>query len=99
MGMEEFQEEADIPMQYAQEFERIEQNEERVESAVERVEKKRKERRRYYAFLEAKVSSKRVATYQKVGYKNEKPMLRLQTQQNQIGQGGHGGQGSVNFGS
>merc|ERR1712129_664760 len=35
----------------------------------------------------------------KVVYKNNQPMLRLQTQQNQIGQGGHGGQGSVNFGS
>merc|ERR1712013_146292 len=91
--IEEFTEEADIPMQYADDFERIEQEKTgAVESEREKVEKKRAQRRRYFEFLEQKYQRKSVATYQKVVYKNNAPMLRLQAQQ-------HSAQGSVNFGS
>jgi len=91
--IEEFQEEADIPMQYVDDFEAIEKGSSSSESERVKMERKRKERRKYFEFLEQKHRSKSVATYQKVVYKNNQPMLRLQAAQQ------HHPGGSINFSS
>ena len=84
--MENCKEEDDIPMQYLNDYERIEKGQlYKKETAYDieqkKVKQKRLNRKRYWANLEKKYQKKNVATYQKHVYKNNQPMLRLQNNQ------------------
>ena len=80
--MELCKEEDDIPMQYVEDYELIEQGEHpQSKLAVEeerRVQQKRVERRQYWSELDRKHQHQNVARYQKHVYQNEQPMLQFQ---------------------
>merc|ERR1719361_2792813 len=77
--MELLKEEDDIPMQYVDEYDAIEQNQYSAHYIVEkqRCDQKRRQRAKYWQSLERKFQKKNVATYQKHVYNNNQPMMQF----------------------
>ena len=83
--MENCKEEDDIPMQYVQYYQKIEnqqlyKNHTPFDIQQKKLKQKRINRKKYWANLDKKYQRKNVAKYQQQVYKNNQPMLRLKHQ-------------------